>query len=326
MYEFRPFRNTDPPHLAAIWRCQPPQRGIMQPVSASLLEQCVFSKQYFDREGLIVATDGDKRVGFVHAVFGPNDREDGVSTEIGATQMLMVDGQYRRSRLPADLLAHSEVYLRSRGAKVLYAGGIRPLNGFYLGLYGGSELPGVLSTDPVDKLLRSSGYREIDRVIILQRELATFRPLVSRELRQARREVSFTETAPPGPTSWWDACTIGGIDRIGYRLFRRGDKWPLATVWFWEIEPLASCWGMRTAGMFDLYVDPNHRRRGLATLLLSEAIRQLRLRGITLVEAQTMYQNQPALAFYGKLGFQAVDCGYVFRKESGRMNGVVVRR
>ena len=47
---------------------------------------------------------------------------------------------------------------------MIYAGGIRPLNGFYLGLYGGSELPGILASDPVlnDRPLRN-GYREIDR-------------------------------------------------------------------------------------------------------------------------------------------------------------------
>jgi GNAT superfamily N-acetyltransferase len=293
----------------------------MQPVSTAMLEQCVFSKQYFDREGLIVATHDDQPVGFVHAVFGPNEREDGLSTEVGATQLLMVRQEHRQSQLPADLLARGEAYLRAQGAKVLYAGGIRPLNGFYLGLYGGSELPGVLSTDPVDQLLRVSGYREIDRVIILQRELATFHAPFSRNARQVRREVTFEEFAPPPPSSWWDACTIGGIERIGYRLKCRGGKAPLASVSFWEVEPLASCWGMRTAGMFDLFVDPNQRRRGLATLLMVEVIKQLRLRGLGLVEAQTMYQNQPALAFYGNLGFQAIDCGYVFRKEAMVANG-----
>ena len=34
VYNFRPFRNTDPPRIAEIWRDQPPQRGLMQPVTA----------------------------------------------------------------------------------------------------------------------------------------------------------------------------------------------------------------------------------------------------------------------------------------------------
>ncbi len=62
MTYFRPFRNSDPPLLADVWRSQPSQRGLMQPMSAALLEQLVLSKPVFEREGLIVATPwfGDK--------------------------------------------------------------------------------------------------------------------------------------------------------------------------------------------------------------------------------------------------------------------------
>jgi hypothetical protein len=73
VFQIRPFRNSDPPHLATIWRSQPPQRGLAQPINASLLELCVFSKQFFDPEGLLVATRDEVPVGFAHAAFGPND-------------------------------------------------------------------------------------------------------------------------------------------------------------------------------------------------------------------------------------------------------------
>jgi hypothetical protein len=79
VYRFRPFLNTDPPHLAAIWRGQPPQRGLLQPVTAPLLEYGVFSKLNFDRHGLIVALRDEQPVGFVHAGFGPTD--DGLALD-----------------------------------------------------------------------------------------------------------------------------------------------------------------------------------------------------------------------------------------------------
>ena len=143
------FRNSDPPRLAEIWRDQPPQRGLIQPVSPALLEQFVFSKPYFDPAGLILATDGEQAVGFVHAGFGPNETQTEIDTEIGTTYQLMLRSGARHDALADELLSRAEAYLRDRGAKVIYAGGIRPLNGFYLGLYGGSELPGVLASDPV---------------------------------------------------------------------------------------------------------------------------------------------------------------------------------
>ncbi len=67
--------------------------------------------------------------------------------------------------------------------------------------------------------------------------------------------------------------------------------------------------------MLDLKVSSQRRRQGLATFLLSEAFQRLRNRGILRVEAQTMQQNTPAIAFYQKLGFAKVDEGVVYRKE-----------
>lgn len=289
----------------------------MQPISTNMLEVAVFSKQVFDRQGLIVATLDEQPVGFVHAAFGPNESQTAIDTDIGTTQVLMIRPEDRSPELTKDLLAQSEAYLRSRGAKVFYAGGIRPMNAFYLGLYGGSELPGVLEADPLQTVLRSSGYREIDRVIVLQRELAGFRPEISRQARQIRRDFTFSESFCPAPENWWEAGTQGDIEHLRFSLMCRRDQTVVASVQFWDIEPLASSWEKRASGMYDLYVAPDFRRQGLSTFLLNESIKKLMFRGIGLLEAHTMHHNQPAICLYGKLGFTAVDCGYVFRKNGG---------
>jgi tetratricopeptide (TPR) repeat protein len=75
---------------------------------------------------------------------------------------------------------------------VIYAGGVRPLNAFYLGLYGGSELPGVLAGDTSFHMAcQQRGYREIDRVHIIQLDLACFRAPITRNQRQLRRDPSY---------------------------------------------------------------------------------------------------------------------------------------
>ena len=107
VYRLRPFLNSDPPLLAAIWRSQPPQRGLLQPVTAPLLEYGVYSKMHFDRQGLIVALDGDVPVGFVHAGFGPSDDGLSLDTSLGTTLVLMVDPAHRETEL-ADQLARRE--------------------------------------------------------------------------------------------------------------------------------------------------------------------------------------------------------------------------
>jgi ribosomal protein S18 acetylase RimI-like enzyme len=65
-----------------------------------------------------------------------------------------------------------------------------------------------------------------------------------------------------------------------------------------------------------LEIDESERRQGLATFLLGEGLRQSHRHGATLVEAQAMQHNTAALSLYRKLGFEEVDQGVVFRKET----------
>jgi GNAT superfamily N-acetyltransferase len=316
VYRLRPFLNTDPPHIAAIWRSQPPQRGILQPVTAPLLEYGVFSKMYFDPQGLIVATRDDVPVGFVHAGFGPTDDGSALDTTLGATQMLMVEAGRDVDGMAGELLAASESYLRSRGATVIYGGGVNPLNSFYLGLYGGSEIPGVLQTDAVlQDALAARAYRAIDRIPILQCDLARVRPPVSRELRLIKRTTQVVEQLDPPSRTWWEACVWGPMQRNRFQLVNNTAK-VVAEASFWDMQPLAGGWGMCTAGLYELSVDRDLRRRGYASYLLGEAIRVLRRRGVATIEAQTMGTNDAALSFYSKFGFAEIDQGLVFRKDA----------
>ena len=323
VYHLRPFRNTDPPQLAEIWQSQPPQRGILQPVSAPMLEFAVFSKAHFDRNGLIVAELDGLPVGFAHAGFGPNDDGTALDKSIGTTHLVMMRAGYEDPALVDALLDASEEYLRSSGATVIYAGGIKPLNSFYLGLYGGSEIPGVLESN---KLLREAcirrGYTECGQVCILQCDLVRFRPPLSRKVRQVGRLVKFEETVDPISSSWWEACVWGCQQRDRFQLLDKATDKTIAIASFWDVQPLSACWGICTAGLFELEVDPQWRRQGCASYLLAEAFRLLRRRGVATIEAQCMSTNEQALAFYQSLGFIEVDRGYVFRKGASVPSGM----
>lgn len=186
MIRFRSFRNGDPPAITEVWNQHGPFRGLIQPVSPLVLEERILSKPYFDHHGLIVAEEGEGNlVGFVHAGFGPTEDLMAVSTAAGVTCMLMVARHPLQEAIADDLLGRAEQYLRGHGAQVLYGGAIFPLNPFYLGLYGGSELPGVLASDQeLAATFQRSGYREVDRCVILHLDLGRFRPVVDR--RQVR--------------------------------------------------------------------------------------------------------------------------------------------
>jgi ribosomal protein S18 acetylase RimI-like enzyme len=312
---FRPFRNSDPPLLAEVWRSQPSQRGLMQPMSPALFEQFVLSKSIFEPQGLILATNEDKVLGFVHAGFGANADETGLSTTRGVTSMLMIRAPEATSSLAAELLEQGENYLRSRGAAELYAGGIRPLDPFYLGLYGGSELSGILESDTQHvQLVSAEGYEEAERTLVLERDLASFRPAVDRGQMQLRRRTSLQVLVDPPTKTWWEACTFGEFDRTRFELQSRDACTTVASVTFWNIQPLSATWGVNAAGLIDLEVAPAERRQGVATYLLGEAFRHLSAQGLALVEVQVREGNESGLGLFEKLGFEQVDRAVSFRK------------
>ncbi len=314
--EIRPFRNTDPPQLAQLWAAQPNGRGVARCVNQQLLETYVFSKPYFDREGLLVAERHGNLVGFVHAGFPCNEEQTDIDTQVGVTCLLMVAPQYAEdSVLRARLLAASESYLRGRGAKLIYGGSINPINPFYLGFYGGSELPGILCTDQVaSAAFTEAGYDVVDRTVVMECDLVHFRAPVDRSQLQNRRKFRVDMETHPTRRSWWHACTQPPGDGAKFVVYPAEGGTSCGSVYFWIIEPMSSHYRRPTAGLTMLEVEPPYQRRGLAKYLNSEALRQLQIAGVSHVEVQTMQQNEPARNLYKQLGFELVDEGCVFRK------------
>lgn len=317
MIGFRSFQNSDPPRLAEIWRTRSGLRGYAQPMTASMFDRYVLSKPYFDQHGLVVAMEQERAVGFAHAGFGPTDDGTTLSTDIGASILAVVVPHDDDAAIAAELIARCEAYLRDRGAKVLYGGGIRPLNAFYVGLYGGSELPGILDSDTQhQQFFKAAGYREIDRTVVLHCELASFRPIVDRQQMQLRRRARVECTCDPPLPSWWDACTLGDFTRLQYKLFLSGGDEPVAVGTLVDMETFSHTWGARTAGLVDIWVAESHRRQGIGLSFVGEIMRQAAEQGYGLIEVQTMQHNPGGLALYRKLGFQQIDGGAVFRKET----------
>ena len=283
-------------------------------MSATLFEELILAKPYFDREGLIVAEEDGNQIGFVHAGFGPTDDEKKIDPELGVTCLLLVRAHPEQDSIGAELLARGEAYLRSQGSKLIYAGGIQPLVPFYWGLYGGSEMPGILDSDAwTQKLFLAHGYRTIDQVTVFHRDLAGFRPVVDRRQMHLRRTMKVEVVIDPPYRTWWEACTQGAMNRMRYEL-RQGDD-VVAWALFWDMQPLAAAWGINAQGLIRVEVAPDRQKQGMATYLLSEAIRELHQQGVTLIEAQAMEHNRSAVGLYRKLGFAPIDRGAVLRKE-----------
>ena len=314
MIEFRCFRNDDPPRLADAWRSADLGPSAMQPMTSALLEAGVFSKPYFDREGLIVAIDDGRVVGFAHAAFGPNADHSAIDTTVGTTLLVVVVPHAEHERIGADLLDRCETYLQRRGAATLLGGGSTEMRSFYLGLYGGADLPGVLDSSPaMQSVFRRAGYVEAERIGVLRRPLTGFRPPVNRLQLAIRRATTLRVIDEPARRSWWEAATTTGIALRRYELRGTGESL-LGTASFWDMQPLATAWGVSATGLMHVGIEGERRRQGLAHYLVAEALHDLAQEGVTLAETHVSETNSPAMQLFTKIGFEIADRGTLFRK------------
>ncbi len=313
--QYRQFLNTDPPLIAEMWRGCTDCPELLQPLTAGLFESLILNKPYFDRAGLIIAEDDAGICGFAHAGFGPDEQLRSLEYDLGVTSMLLVHPRVTDPGVVNELLRRSEEYLRSRGAKVLYGGSIYPLNPFYLGLYGGSELPGILVSDEcLSTVYRQHGYQPIDQVQVYRRTVADFHAAIDRRWMQIRRKTAVASVEDPPATSWWMACTQGEFERRELQLLdqRMGNQ--LAGATLRNLDPPAAGISRGIFGLTDLWVDERERRQGYGAYLLNESLKYLAEQHCVALEVQTMKANTAAIGLYEKLGFTQVNTGVVYRK------------
>ncbi len=315
MIRYRPFENRDPPALAEIWRTQRPIRGRMQAVTPQILEQHVLAKPWFDRQGLIVACDGARPVGFAHAGFGADCEQRAVDCSQGTTCLLLIAPHEQRPAIAQELLAASEDYLRRRGASQLFAGSQFPLNPFYLGLYGSSDTAGVLASNKgFVELLLASGYQPKRRRVLAGRTLAGFRPPVDRQQMQVRRRFKVAGPIDVLPDNWWDASVWALHELSRFDLVLPGGGEPIITATLWDIDPLAVSWGVRTVGLVALDDTPEARQEGLSTYLLAEVLKQYQSAGYAHFEAQAAAEDDSLRELLEQLGLIEYDDGALWIK------------
>jgi len=106
---------------------------------------------------------------------------------------------------------------------------------------------------------------------------------------------------------------VDGGASIGAILWRIRD---LAAVESWsvfrEIDASVFPADGRFAEIFQLWVDPAHRRRGVATALKRELEVDARARGVGLVYTHTETRNAHVLALNAKLGYREVRRGPIW--------------
>lgn len=116
-------------------------------------------------------------------------------------------------------------------------------------------------------------------------ELESYEPVAAEIMADANRRAEMVEGAEDQEWLWIE---LDG-EHVGFMM--------LQTLYD---EPLV---GLRTQEVRDLYVEPFHRRKGLARAAVDALLVREREHGSSLVEANVLRDNAPALAFWESLGF-----------------------
>ena len=313
----RPYRNGDSPALVNLWNRATPERGVVRPLSPHEFDALVIGRIGFDRQGLIVAEQHQRVVGYVHAGFGPS-QTNGPShrrdVSMGTVAMLLVDPTLNDADVERKLLFAAERYLRGRGAQVLYAGGQAPLNPFYFGIYGGSEFSGILDGhNGFRSVVTRHGYQPAASTVILEIDLSRgdFKDPRALLFRRQLRLEAIEDVLPNG---WWQALAIGLFRPTLFQLVEKATNLLVARATTWDI---ASGYGIadgRTrTGLIEVEVSSAHRRKGYGRHLVSEILKHVRGRTTDVVCAQTSAMNTPALGLYRSIGFEPVEAATLYR-------------
>jgi ribosomal protein S18 acetylase RimI-like enzyme len=319
---YRKFRNTDPPGIVSIWNEVFVGHGGIWLPNASPLERCVFSKPYFDPAGLIVAEEDGAFTGFVHAGFGadggsPSDTGHAPAQaprSEGVICLLAVRPRCRRRRIGSDLLRHGEDYLHQRGASRIYAGPHRPRDPFYLGLYGGSNLPGFLASQAeAEPFLSHHGYGIAQEVIVYRRRVREPLRLFDARVAGYRQQYELRVAGRKIFAGRWEECVFGAVEPLEFSLVDKASNEQAVRALVWYMEGFGDA-NHRMVGIVNLEVRENKRRQVLGKFFLSQLFRALEEEYFEGVEIQVERTNTAASNFCLSAGFAQVDVGRVYTK------------
>jgi GNAT superfamily N-acetyltransferase len=292
--------------------------GAVRPLRVHELDLHAFGTVNFDASGLTVAEIDGRIVGFVHAGFGPDlpvecSQPFQLCHELGTVAMLVVEPDLEDRDLIAGLIRAAEGYLRSHGAKVIYAGALFPLNPFYWGLAGGSEGAGVLSGQAgFHRALQERGYQPAGTTVLLEADLTIAERRDPRAVLIRRQtDLEFVDDALP--VDWWQNQAIGDYQIMKASLYSKTTGAQIARAGAWDMGWFGRGDSRSRIGLINVEVPEEHRRKGYGRFLISEIFRRARDNLVALAAVAASAANQPALALYASLGFQPVDQATLYR-------------
>jgi len=268
------------PHIAPL----NPERFI------GLVEQ----KSYFDPQGLFVAVEAGRVVGWIHACVAAGSEGGQDPNRVAARIRMLI---YPRDRLKVGgaLVREATVWLRSfrRGeieamhAKVGYP--------FYRGLWMGGEPMCPVTLPHAHLAFEVGGYKTTQESIFMVAEMSMRPQEVKAEVAVDLVETVAEMRHEPMRESWIGFEPMRILAKIGGE-----DAGSIA----WVMLPhVADRLGAPCMNIWGLGVREQYRRKGIASALISRAMARSYAQGARFASVGTQLWNAPAHATYAKLGF-----------------------
>ena len=228
--------------------------------------------------------------------------------------LLLGQPDFRGQGVGTALLKQANEFLRAAGVVAPEVGGFRPVNPYGFGLYGGSDVPGLLESDrDVTAFLRRR-HEVVRSIDVLQLELGKELPrLDDNRLPTLRRGVRIMSETFPLASSDWHAATQGMVVAYRYEMVDGATNQPLGSALAWDMELFTLTWRKRAFGVAELEIDPARRHAGYGKLLMHSICRHLQDNKVAVVEAQSDAADAPWLGLLAGVGFRRIDVGHVYR-------------
>ncbi|HEX4610620.1 MAG TPA: GNAT family N-acetyltransferase, partial [Urbifossiella sp.] len=266
----------------------------------------------------IVAADEETgRVeGYALAGFAPTPELTALSFAEGVVCSVAVRPSGRRKGIGRGLVVACEEYLIRKGARTLRAGPVWPQCPFGFGLYGGTNAPGFLASDPdAAPFFQALGYAPAGQTLVFQKKLDQPLALADARFGMLRRRYETQVLRAAAVQSWWHDAVWGTLEPVEFRLVDKlANNFPAARAIVWELEGYGWRWGTPSAGILDVQVRPDLRRQGMAKLLVSQVLRFLQDQFFGVCEFHAPADRADLVSLSRTATMEQVDVGTTYLK------------
>ncbi|MBT3890601.1 MAG: hypothetical protein HN617_10245 [Planctomycetaceae bacterium] len=267
MIKIREFLNTDPPALAeVINRCC----NIESVVSAALLEHAVFSKICFTHDRLLIATEAQRIVGFVHLGSPASDQPD--SSTLTISNLLFDEDDFATAIV---LVEAASRFARDKGFSRLRIGSAPENAEYYNGISSHFLNVGIPDFQHVLPALYRLGFKELTAWVCYQCDPTTVKIPFRREHMLYRRSHDVVQVIDPIFDSSKINLVFSHLANSELRLIARDSNLVIANLAYASLAHSYPGWPNGGVDVLSYIPNCDDTEIGVFEYLVCELIRQL---------------------------------------------------